>query len=302
MTSSEEQHEHPTPTANEGGQQGNEGRNRRRRRRGRRPGEARQDGQEGTQQEHSQQGADNTPAQNAEPKQQSQEQLGPDGERRGRNRRRNRRGRGGESSAEGPTEATGESTSSAEGESAPKQVQGAPGQSQGQRQPQQEPKKQQEKKERPPRGSVLNRRQTRGDFDDTPKVKNEAPVYVPVVAATVESYVTQHKGWQREALISIRSIIKNAVPEIEESIMWSQPVFSSNGPVCFVKAYADAIHFGFWRGTELDDSDNLLVGGDLIMMRHIPIKSVKDIKADLFEAMVRQAARLNRDKGDPTLS
>jgi hypothetical protein len=298
MTSSEEQHEHHTPAANEGGQQGNEGRNRRRRRRGRRPGEARQDGQEGTQQEHSQQGADNTPASNEE----SQPQQGPDGERRGRNRRRNRRGRGGESSPDGPAEATGEPGSSEEGASAPIQVQTEPAQQQRQRQPQHQPKKQQEKKERPPRGSVLNRRQTRGDFDDAPKVKNEAPAYVPVVAATVESYVTQHKGWQREVLTSIRSLIKNAAPEIEESIMWSQPVFSSNGPICFIKAYADAIHFGFWRGTELDDSDNLLVGGDLIMMRHILIKSAKDIKADIYEGMVRQAARLNRDKGDPTLS
>jgi hypothetical protein len=37
-------------------------------------------------------------------------------------------------------------------------------------------------------------------------------------------------------------------------------------------------------------------------MRHIAIKSAKEIKADLFESMIRQAVKLNRDKGDPTLS
>ena len=299
MTSSEEQREQQSPTAAEGGQNSNEGRNRRRRRRGRRPGEARQDGQEGTQQEHSQQGADNTPAPNDEPES-SQQATGSDGERRGRNRRRNRRGRGNDNASDSPAEASGDNqTAQADAEQSV-QPTTAPAKPQGPKQHQ--PKKQQEKKERPPRGSVLNRRQTRGDYDDAPKAKNEAPAYVPVVAATVELYVTQHKGWQKEALGTIRSIIKSAVPEIEESIMWSQPVFTFNGPVCFMKAYADAIHFGFWRGTELDDSENLLEGGDLIMMRHITIKSVKDIKADVLESMVRQAARLNRDKGDPTLS
>jgi len=300
MTSSEEHREQQSPSAAEGGQNSNEGRNRRRRRRGRRPGEARQDGQETAQQDHSQQGDDNPPASNDDAHQ-SQPQ-GADSERRGRNRRRNRRGRGSEPGADGAAEATSDVTSAEGTPDTTGQSPNATGRPQGSKQTQQQPRKPQEKKERAPRGSVLNRRQTRGDFDDAPKVKNEAPAYVPVVAATVESYVSQHKGWQREALITLRSIIKNAAPDIEESIMWSQPVFSSNGPVCFMKAYADAIHFGFWRGTELDDSENILTGGDLIMMRHIAIKSLKDIKADVYEAMVRQAARLNRDKGDPTLS
>lgn len=302
MTASEAQHEQQSPATAEGGAQSGEGRNRRRRRRGgRRPGEARQDGQEVTQSEQPQREADNTPAESSESQQQ-----GADGERRGRNRRRNRRGRGAEAGSEGTSEIAQEPTG-AEGDQgvvpapkAPPAQQQKPKQGQPQ---QQQSKKQQDqpKKERPPRGSVLNRRQTRGDYDDAPKAKEEAPAYVPVVAATVDAYVTQHRGWQRDVLASLRSLIKSAVPDIEETIMWSQPVFLSNGPVCFIKAYAEAVHFGFWRGTELEDSEGLLTG-DLTKMRHIAIKSAKEIKSDVFEAMVRQATKLNRDKGDPTLS
>lgn len=302
MTSSEAQHEQQSPATAEGGQQDGEGRNRRRRRRGgRRQGDARQDGQEVTQTEQPQRETDNTPAEASEPGQQQ-----ADGERRGRNRRRNRRGRGGDATAEGASEAPQEADGS-EGSSisAPAtKTPPAPQQRPKQGQPQlQQSKKQQDqpKKERPPRGSVLNRRQTRGDYDDAPKAKEETPAYVPVVAATVDGYVTNHRGWQRDVLTSLRALIKNAVPDIEESIMWSQPVFSSNGPICFIKAYAEAVHFGFWRGTELDDSEGLLTG-DLTKMRHIAIKSAKDIKADVLDAMVRQAAKLNREKGDPTLS
>lgn len=158
-----------------------------------------------------------------------------------------------------------------------------------------------EKKERPPRGSVLNRRQTRGEYVDAPKQREEAPAYVPVSAATVEQYVNGHKGWQREVLTTLRSIVNSVAPDIEESIMWSQPVFSANGPVCFFKAYKDYITFGFWRGTEISDSEGLL-SGDLSMMRSMTIRSAKDVRRETFESMVKQAVRLNREKGDPTLS
>ncbi len=298
MTSSEEHTEQHSSSTADPGQHSGEGRNRRRRRRGRGPGDARQAGQETSQAEQPQREPDSTPAGDSDAAQQSK----PDGERRGRNRRRNRRGRGADGAPEAASEAPQEPATSEDGPDAQPAQNTPPAQQERQRQ-QQQAKRQQEqpKKERQPRGSVLNRRPTRGDYDDAPKAKEDAPAYVPVVAATVEAYVTQHRGWQREVLTSLRSMIKQAAPEIEETIMWSQPVFVSNGPVCFIKAYAESVHFGFWRGTELDDKDGLLTG-DLTKMRHVAIKSAKDIKADLFESMIRQAVKLNRDKGDPTLS
>lgn len=124
---------------------------------------------------------------------------------------------------------------------------------------------------------------------------------MPVSAATVEQYVNGHRGWQKEVLTTLRNIVRMVAPEAEESIMWSQPVFSANGPVCFFKAYKDYITFGFWRGTELSDPDGLL-SGDLTMMRSMTLRSAKDVRREAFEALVKQAVRLNREKGDPTLS
>jgi hypothetical protein len=222
-------------------------------------------------------------------------QPGEGGERSGRNRRRSRnRNRGGEQPRDGQ---------------APQGASAAPGQGPQQErtrparpaQPQRGDQPKPEKKERPSRGSVLNRRQTRGEYGETGKQKEEAPQYVPVSAATVEQYVNGHKNWQKEVLATLRSIVQSVAPDIEESIMWSQPVFSANGPVCFFKAYKDSVTFGFWRGTELSDPEGLL-SGDLTMMRIMTLKSAKDIKRDAFEELVKQAVRLNREKGDPTLS
>ncbi len=321
MTLSEDQNPQQAPAPQGGDDQSRDDRSGRRRRRGRRGGGSREEGQpqrseseasseSGPQapQEPRQQpprrnvsgGAPDKPVESQPPASDGQSPAGEAGERSGRNRRRNRnrgRGEGGEAAGanqQRPTQPAGPAPSPSQ----ERQRQQRPGgQAQGQRPDQSKG----EKKERPPRGSVLNRRSTRGEYVDAPKQREEAPIYVPVSAATVEQYVNGHKGWQKEVLTSLRGIVQGVAPDIEESIMWSQPVFSVNGPVCFFKAYKDYVTFGFWRGTELSDPDGLL-SGDLTMMRTMTLRSAKDIRRDVFEGMVKQAVRLNREKGDPTLS
>lgn len=299
----------------EGGQQGSgeDRRGRRRRGRGRRGGEAQpRPGQDATSTtdapEHAGAHADSTHDDNRDhgsPNEGGAE-GGSEQERSKRKRRRKKKsGQGGGDASAAP---------SADGEQSEASEVAPPADGQQQQQKQQRPQQQQrndrrrdgdkggEKKERAPRGSVLQRRATRGDYDDTPKVKDEpAPVLAPINAINVDAYIGHFKGWQREVLTTLRAIIRQGAGDIDESILWSQPVFSSNGPVCYIKAFSDHVNFGFWRGIDLDDPEGLLVG-DLTMMRHITIRHVNDVKRDVFEAMVRQAVRLNRDKGDPTMS
>ncbi|MEY3386508.1 MAG: hypothetical protein RIR53_1319 [Bacteroidota bacterium] len=319
MTLADEQQPAPHQQSSDTAQQ-REGRSGRRRRRGKRPSDApgREDGQQGRAERPE------APARQAEaPGTRDGVESravapapsggGPDSSSAesgaGRNRRRNRnRGRGEGRDGQAPREAAqgasqGAPQAPAQGgqsQDRPRQ-QPRPGQPRSGGQPQRADQPKGEKKERPSRGSILNRRQTRGEFNDAPKPKEEAPQYVPVSAATVEQYVNGHRGWQKEVLTTLRNIVRMVAPEAEESIMWSQPVFSANGPVCFFKAYKDYITFGFWRGTELSDPDGLL-SGDLTMMRSMTLRSAKDVRREAFEALVKQAVRLNREKGDPTLS
>ncbi|MDZ4744400.1 MAG: DUF1801 domain-containing protein [bacterium] len=171
---------------------------------------------------------------------------------------------------------------------------------------QQDGRPQRGQKQRPEpgsRGSVLQRRLDRIERDEPRSQAEQVEVVAPPPAnvTSVDSYINHLRGWQREVVTTIRSLVRASSPEVEESIKWSQPVYEHNGPVCYVKAFSDHVNFGFWRGTELDDPENLLVG-DLTKMRHVRIGHVNDIKRDTFERYVRQAVRLNRDKGDPTNS
>jgi len=303
--------------SSEGGSQGTgEGRRGRRRRgRGRRGGDGQpRPGQEASgaedASEHASEHADAGGHDDDRPSSSGSESGSEGGSEQERSKRKRRRKK---KSGQNAGEAAGAAaTDGEEGDDAGDTAEAAPaGQ---QKQQQQQPRQQQqrnerrrddkggEKKERAPRGSVLQRRATRGDYDDTPKVKDEpAPVLAPINAINVDAYIGHFKGWQREVLTTLRAIVRQGAGDIDESILWSQPVFSSNGPVCYIKAFSDHVNFGFWRGIDLDDPDGLLVG-DLTMMRHITIRHVNDVKRDVFEAMVRQAVRLNRDKGDPTMS
>jgi len=168
--------------------------------------------------------------------------------------------------------------------------------------PQQGAKPEGEKPARPPRGSVLARRAQRLDMgvhkDDIEE--QVVPAAPTINTSSVDTYVNSHRGWQREVLMKLRDMIRACAQESTENISWSQPVFDLNGPMCYLKAFTDHVNFGFWRGTELDDPEGLLVG-DLTKMRHVKISSVNDVNRERFESFIRQAAKLNREKGDPTV-
>lgn len=275
MTQSDDQHQSSSSTPSEGasdvGSQSGEGRNRRRRRRGSRR-------EDGPQQNPNASGTPETALDVAsEPRPDPRPDIRSNDQRE--DRKRNPRRKKKSSDTEPVTQSEGDRPVAAPvlaRQNSPRQP-----------------------KERAPRGSVLQRRVSRGEYVDTPEQKEEPIVVIPVNAINVDAYVAHHKGWQREVLTALRNIINGVGGEIQENILWSQPVFSANGPVCYLKAFTDHVNFGFWRGTELDDPENLLVG-DMTKMRHVTLGSTNDIKRELFESMVRQAVRLNRDKGDPT--
>jgi hypothetical protein len=116
---------------------------------------------------------------------------------------------------------------------------------------------------------------------------------------SVDGYIQGLEAWQAELVKSVRAIVKKAAPEARESIKWAQPVYESEGPFAYIKAFKNAVNFGFWRGVDLDDPQGLL-SGDGEKMRHVKLASLEDIDEEQFSAFVRQAVELNRAKGDPT--
>ena len=120
-----------------------------------------------------------------------------------------------------------------------------------------------------------------------------------MAAKSVEEYISSVEDWKGEIVAELREIILEISPEIKESIKWAQPVYESNGPFSYIKAFKNAVNFGFWRGVDLKDPKGILVGSGE-KMRHIKITTPDDIDKKVFANFVRQAIKLNEKLGDPT--
>jgi hypothetical protein len=115
----------------------------------------------------------------------------------------------------------------------------------------------------------------------------------------VDNYIVELEVWQADIVTALRELILEAAPDAEETFKWGQPVYESNGPFSYIKAFKDHVNFGFWRGVDLKDPEGLLKGSGN-KMRHVPMKVVEEIQREKFEDFIREAVELNRQKGDPT--
>jgi hypothetical protein len=116
---------------------------------------------------------------------------------------------------------------------------------------------------------------------------------------TVDSYIGALDDVRRQTAAALRAAVLAGEPAAKESIKWGQPVYEVNGPFVALKAFPRWVTLTFWRGADLAAAHPLLAGeGD--RMRHVRFASPAEVDAEAVRAMVRDAAQMNRDLGDPT--
>jgi hypothetical protein len=93
---------------------------------------------------------------------------------------------------------------------------------------------------------------------------------------------------------TLRKVILNSSPKLEEEFKWSMPNYSYNGLVCYLQTAQKHVNLGFQKGNELQkkDIDNLLQGTGKTM-RHIRIKKIEDIKPEAITSLIQEAMALN---------
>ena len=113
---------------------------------------------------------------------------------------------------------------------------------------------------------------------------------------TVDSWMSELEPSMREIAQALREIILQAAPGIAESIKWSTPNYARGGNVCYLAANKGHVNLGFFNGAGLSDPDGLIEGTGA-KMRHIKVKSLEDIKPEVFASLVQEAVRLNEGHG-----
>jgi hypothetical protein len=116
---------------------------------------------------------------------------------------------------------------------------------------------------------------------------------------TVDAFIAALPDGHRQVAQRIQELVAEVAPAASVSIKWAQPVWEMHGPFAYLKPFPITLNFGFWRGADLLDPDDLLVG-DGIRMRHLRMVPGDTIPEDAIRSWVTQAVELNKAKGDPT--
>lgn len=118
-------------------------------------------------------------------------------------------------------------------------------------------------------------------------------------AANPDAYVRALSGWQRICVEHLRSTVR-ASAKLEEAIKWGHLVYSSNGPVLLIRAEAQRVLFGFWRGKRLRGIDPRLKPGGKYEMATLVLQETDSVSASVVRRLTREAVSLNETLGDPT--
>jgi len=111
----------------------------------------------------------------------------------------------------------------------------------------------------------------------------------------IDARIQELGDWRGETLAQIRSLIKQADPEVIEEWKWrGVPVWSHSGIICTGETYKSVVKMTFAKGASLDDPSGLFnssLEGNI--RRAIDIHEGDKIDETALKTLVRAAVALN---------
>ena len=120
-------------------------------------------------------------------------------------------------------------------------------------------------------------------------------------ATTPAQYLDALGGWQQRYAQALRQAVHAAAPVLDERLKWGHLVYFLNGPVLLIRAEAQRVLFGFWRGQRLQHIEPRLRAGGKYEMATLELREDTPLEQITVLRLVEEAARLNREVGDPTV-
>lgn len=114
----------------------------------------------------------------------------------------------------------------------------------------------------------------------------------------IDGRIQELGDWRGEMLARLRSLIRQADPDIVEEWKWrGVPVWSNAGIICTGETYKATVKLTFARGASLDDPAGLFNASlDGNTRRAIDLHEGDDIDEQALKALVRAAIAVNKSK------
>ena len=119
-------------------------------------------------------------------------------------------------------------------------------------------------------------------------------------SALIDARIKELSDWRGETLARVRTLIKQADPEVVEEWKWVKPtnpgtpVWSHNGGICTGESYKNVVKLTFFKGAALNDPSGLFNSSlDGKVRRAIDIAEDDKINEDALKNLIREAVALN---------
>jgi hypothetical protein len=114
----------------------------------------------------------------------------------------------------------------------------------------------------------------------------------------IDARIEELGDWRGEMLSRIRTLIKQADPDVVEEWKWrGVPVWSHDGIICTGETYKNVVKMTFAKGAALDDPAHLFNASlDGNTRRAIDFHDGEKINEKALKALIRAAVTLNKSK------
>jgi hypothetical protein len=131
------------------------------------------------------------------------------------------------------------------------------------------------------------------------KKKNDAPQRSASPSRLIDGRIKELGDWRGETLSRIRSLIKQADPDVTEEWKWrGVPVWYHDGMICTGETYKNVVKVTFAKGARLKDPSKLFNSSlDGNARRAIDLHEGDTLNAAAFKALIRDALALNNAAG-----
>jgi len=124
----------------------------------------------------------------------------------------------------------------------------------------------------------------------SPSPKSESP------SRLIDARIKELGDWRGRLLKQIRSLIKQADPDVTEEWKWrGVPVWYHDGMICTGETYKSVVKVTFAKGAELVDPSKLFnTGLEGNVRRAIDLHEGDTLDDAAFKALIREAVALNK--------
>ena len=113
----------------------------------------------------------------------------------------------------------------------------------------------------------------------------------------VDARIRELGDWRGKMLGRLRSLVKEADPEVVEEWKWGGPVWSHDGLICTGETYKSAVKMTFAKGASLPDPSRLFNSSlEGNTRRAIDFHEGEKIDEKAFKTLIRAAVTYNKSK------